>query len=412
MKKKKTSRVLIVSIIVSIIALAGIISVLTLKSMGYLPVNRTETASVQTEETGQPETPPQPSDILFFASDYQTESGWDTPAENLTGILKAVKKDGMKPTNAVFCGDYTNDSRLHDYQLSPDGSIAEIRDIVAAECPDVPQDDIIFEQGNHDMMTDSLSASGLHEYDDYLVYVLNTEKDFPWKQGRSTEFRSRVINASVEMKKCFDGLIANGETRPVFIAGHVPLHFTARTSSRHDTGDNLYASYIFNTVNEAAGSLDIVYFFGHNHSKGWDCYLGGSSGFKAKGDKILIPEAGDNTYTTDAFTEETLNFTYLNAGYVGYYMNCGQEEKNSGTLDQYAAADETLTGVVCEILPDELILTRYSSDGKHALGWDGEADPYKGGVDKGLISESAYSSRTDSPQHIQRKHAGQDGSAD
>lgn len=411
-KKRRTSRVLIVSIIISIIALSGIVSVLVLRSMGYLPVNRTETTATESAEDMQPQAPAEPPEIVFFASDYQVESGWDTPAETLTGILQTVKGAGKSPSNTVFCGDYTNDSKLHDYQVSPDESINEIKGIVAEQCPDVPQEDIIFVQGNHDRMTDLISSTGLHEYDDYLVYVLNTENDFPWKQGRNTDFRNRVISASEEMKKCFDDLIAKGETRPVFIAGHVPIHFTARTSSRHSTGDNMYASYIFDTVNEAAASLDIVYFFGHNHAKGWDCYLGGSSVFRAPGDKILIPDAGDNTASTDAFTEETLNFTYLNAGYVGYYMNCGPEEKNSGTLDQYAAADETLTGVVCEILPEELVLTRYSSDGVHQLGSAGEADPYKGGIDEGLIAASSYSSRTDSPQHIRRKHAANTGTTD
>ena len=161
-------------------------------------------------------------------------------------------------------------------------------------------------------------------------------------------------------------------------------------------------------MNEAGRDLDIIYLFGHNHSKGWDCYLGGSSVFRAPGETILIPDAGDNTANTDAFTEETLNFTYLNAGYVGYYMNCGPEEKNSGALDQYAAADETLTGVVCEILPEELVLTRYSSDGVHQLGSAGEADPYKGGVDEGLIGPEHYSSRTEGPAHIKRKSVNAD----
>ena len=91
-------------------------------------------------------------------------------------------------------------------------------------------------------------------------------------------------------------------------------------------------------------------------------------------------------------------------------MNCGPDEKNSGKLEQYSAADETLTGVVCEIMPEELILTRYSADGIHQLGAEGEGNPYRGGVDEGLIAEANYSRRTDSPQHIQRKHAGQTGS--
>ena len=102
-------------------------------------------------------------------------------------------------------------------------------------------------------------------------------------------------------------------------------------------------------VNEAAKELDIVYLFGHDHSKGWDCYMGGSSVYKAKGDTILIPQFSEEKVNTNVYTEEELRFTYLNAGYVGYYMNCGPEEHAAGEKDLYSAADETLTGTIFEI---------------------------------------------------------------
>ena len=400
--KKKASILLIVSLIVSLIAIAGIVIVLHTGNIREETGSQAETTA-GTEAAEATEKPAEPVDTLFFASDYQAEDGWDAPAETLDGILKQVSEDGKTPTNAIFCGDYTNDLHLHDYQLSPDASIEEIRGVVAPDCSSISQDDIVFVQGNHDQLTDSITATGLHEYDNYLVYVLNTEYGFPWKQGRDTLFRDRVIDASAEMQECFDKLAEEGETRPLFIAGHVPLHFTARTSSRHSTGDNMYAEYVFDAVNKAAESLDIVYLVGHNHSKGWDCYLGGSSIFKRPGDTILIPEAGVNTANTDSYTIETLNFTYMNAGYLGYYMNCGPEELDNGTYDMYHAADETLTGSVCEIMPDELIIYRYSVEGIHPLNWDGEGDPYKNYIDSGLISEESYSIRVNSPVHIPRK---------
>ncbi len=362
------------------------------------------TENVETsEEQDQTVTEAATEATVFFASDYQEEEGWPAPADVLAGILEAVKNDGKEPGNVVYCGDYTNDPDLHDYQLSPDESIAEIRDIVQRELGSIPQEDMIFVQGNHDQLTDEISSSGLHEYDGYLVYVLNTQNDFPWKQGRVSGCLAKTRDSSQKMKECFDELIARGETRPVFIAGHVPLHFTGRTSSRHGSGDNLYSSLIFNVVNDAAKELDIVYMTGHNHSKGWDCYLGGSCIFKAPGDKMLIPVFDDSARYTDTFTEETLNFTYMNAGYTGYYMNCGLTELRNGTTDQYHAADETLTGTVCEIRPDEIIISRYSADGLHALGSEGEADPYNGGIDAGLIDSKYYSGRTESPQHIERR---------
>lgn len=409
MMKNRRKVYLITAILVILlgIAVAGLAATVHHRSAGSFSAERaTETApqDVDAVEAAGP------SEVLFFASDYQEESGWPVPSETLSGILGIVKAEGLTPDNFIFCGDYTNDSKLHDYQLSPDGSIDEIISVVSSVYSEAVPGDMIFVQGNHDRMTDRISSSGLHEYDDYLVYVLNTEEDFPWKQGRSTEFRDRVIGASAEMKECLDGLVAAGETRPVFIAGHVPLHFTARGSSRHTTGDNIYASYIFDTVNEAAESLDIVYLTGHDHSKGWDCYLGGACIFKAPGETILIPDAdagGANSKTAyaDSFTEKILNFTYMNAGYIGYYMNCGPEELAGGSIDQYASADETLTGTVCEIYPDRLVITRYSADGIHQLGGDGTGDPYKGGIDEDLIDSSHYSTHASSPQTIERKRS-------
>ena len=397
MRSNRRRNGLIIAIVLMLLAIAALACGI------FIISNRTSNS-----ETGEAEEEPKiieeeieqtPTEVLLFASDYQNMGGWDTPANTLSGILGKVKEDGKEPTNVIYCGDYTNDSRLHDYQLSPDASIEEIRSIVANECDNVKNENMIFEQGNHDQLTDEISETGLHEYDNYLVYVLNTQYDFPWKQGRDVAFKDRVINASEEMKACFDELIAKGEERPIFIAGHVPLHFTARTSSRHDTGDNMYASYMFDVLNEAGKSLDIVFMFGHNHSKGWDCYLGGSCVYKEIGDSILIPDAGDNTVNTDKYTEETLNFTYINAGYTGYYMNCGPGDNP----DSYAAADNTLTATVCEVLQDEIIITRYSVEGVHQIGSSGEGDPYKGGIDEGLISSEYYSKQKESPTHIERR---------
>ena len=377
------------------------------------------TAESETESV-QPAGNTAPEAVIFCASDYQEEPGWDTPAANLAAILGAAVSgtadggtddaadtgEAKKTINGfIMCGDYTNEAGLYDYQLSPDESISEIRGIVRDKAPDVSEDSMIFIQGNHDAMTDEISSSGLHEFDDYLVYVLNTQNDFPWKQGKTAGALSKVKASSEALGACLTELADRGETRPVIIAGHVPLHFTARTSSRHTTGDNMYSSLVFDVVNEAGKDLDIIYLFGHNHSKGWDCYMGGSSVMRKAGDSVLIPELNETSVTTDKYTEETLTFTYMNAGYTGYYMNCGPEELNKGTWKEYDAADTALTGTVIEIYGDRVEISRYAADGLHDLSSAGEADPYKGGIDAGLIDESRYGREIKSPQIIKR-HAG------
>lgn len=370
--------------------------------------SREETAEEKVEEV--PEVPEEPGAVIFAASDYQKDSHFDDPPETLHMLLQSVRADGKVPDEAVICGDYTNEPGLYDYQLSPDDSIEEIKSIIGEEAPSVS--DILFVQGNHDRMTDLISESGLHEYDDYLVYVLNTQEDFPWQQGVTSGCLKKVTKASEDMKACFDSLIEKGETRPVIIVGHVPLHYSARTSSMHTTGDNLYSSLIFDVVNGAASGLDIIYLFGHNHSKGWDCYLGGSCVYKAPGDTILLPEFDEMRVTTDSFTERTLNFTYMNAGYTGYYMNCGPGQYSSDPDSVYRAADETLTCSVIEIYSDRIEITRYDESGTHDLGSDGEADPYKGGIDSGLIGPEYYSKATEGPAVIVRRNTEKDALKD
>lgn len=343
--------------------------------------------------------------VIFAASDYQYDPHFAEPADTLKSLLGSVYSDGKEPEAALFCGDYTNDAKLHDYQLSPEDSIGEINAILDEEASTVKDENIVFVQGNHDRLTESITESGLHEYEDYLIYVLNTEEDFPWKQGVTSGCLAKVTKASEDMKDCFDKLIADGETRPVIITGHVPLHYTARTSSRHTTGDNLYSSLIFDVVNEAADYLDIIYLFGHNHSKGWDCYLGGSSVYMEPGDTMLLPVYDKTRVTSDEFVEKTLGFTYMNAGYTGYYMNCGPGEYSSDPDSQYRAADETLTCSVIEIYDDRIEITRYDESGRHSLGSDGEADPYKGGIDEGLIGPEHYRKALPETEVIERTMA-------
>ena len=400
MKKNNIRLLLIVALLIALAAVSfGIARSNKAKTEGQ----KKQTAEAVTEQTEQQaEEEADPLATVFFASDYQPEAGFDAPADTLRALLRAVKADGKTIDRIVICGDYTNDRVLHDYQLSPDESIEEIRGIAKEEFPGMNDDDMIFVQGNHDRLTEQITESGLHDEGDYLIYVLNTEEDFPWKQGKKSGCLAKVTKTSEVMKECLDDLIRKGETRPVIIAGHVPLHFTARTSSKHSTGDNLYSSLIFNVVNEAAGSLDIVYMYGHNHSKGWDCYMGGSSVFKTAGDTILIPSFNEYKIDTDTYSEETLRFTYLNAGYTGYYMNCAASQYDEGDPDKYAAADMTLTGTVLQIYTDRMTLTRYDANGPHVLGHAGAGDPYKGGIDKDLISEDNYSRETQSQQEIRR----------
>ena len=126
------------------------------------------------------------------------------------------------------------------------------------------------------------------------------------------------------------------------------LHWSYRTQ-KDGVGTNAYR--FFNVINEAAAQgLNIIYLFGHNHSNGYDDSMGGPCIFLKKGDTIEIAQGDKKTAK-----QETLNFTYMNSGYTGYYTS------------PMANAETTLTMSVFRIRGNEVIISRYSKDGVHNL---------------------------------------------
>jgi len=119
-------------------------------------------------------------------------------------------------------------------------------------------------------------------------------------------------------------------------------------------------------LNEAgAAGLNIIFLYGHNHSSGYDNYIGGGSVYLKKGDTMLVPDY-DN-YLSPA--EVTLNFTYMTAGYIGYY----------GTTVN--GADGALTMSVFRIQKDgSVIIGRYDENGIHNLKSAGAKNTDKGDI--------------------------------
>ena len=132
---------------------------------------------------------------------------------------------------------------------------------------------------------------------------------------------------------------------------HVPLHYSRRTIDESCAKNALPLVEALNAGGEAG--LNIIFLFGHNHSGDYDAYIGGGSIYLAKGDSILV---ADPASVKNAPSEVELNFTYMNAGYVGYYANHGSE------------ADRTLTMTTFRIQADgSVIISRYAADGLHNL---------------------------------------------
>ena len=260
---------------------------------------------------------------------------------NFGKILGIMNGDGMPEPDALLVGgDFS--MLLNDY-ASP--AIIQLRDQYTAVYESGDPDDIITAQGNHDSRIPAFYPTGLYDMGTYSLYIIN-EDDYPWLQYLRTQGEKTVKNTAARIDSALDELIAAGDTRPVIFITHVPLHHTTRASG----GDNMYSSYVFDVINEAAEDLDIIFLFAHNHSGDYDDYIGGSVNFFAPGDTVRIPNAEKRG--TDNYSEETLNFTYTNCGYVGYSTN-----NKTGT------STNALTLGAVRFFEDRFVFLKYSEDG-------------------------------------------------
>lgn len=322
---------------------------------------------------------------LLFFSDFQHKDGWKDPNETLAGLLDALESSGVRPDNALICGDYSAIHGRNNHNGDPRPGIMQIKEEFTNQYgEDWDNDSMIFVQGNHDRKTGDISAPGLHAYDDYLVYVMNAETEYPSAQV-SRKRKAIVQSGAKRLKKCLEKLVKAKETRPVFLASHVPLHFTARTSRK---GDNLYASYLFEVLNSYGTKLNLVYLFGHNHDNGWDSYMGGSCIFRKPGDFLLIPKE-KRKKKAPWYAKKTITFVYMNAGYCGYFAQ--------------ASGESRLNCSTCTIKDGKLLFQRYSESGKCPLNGAGRANKTKN--DKKLIPAKYYGKRKTGSFAVTRRKA-------
>ena len=314
---------------------------------------------------------------VLAGSDFQnTDNDHTSGAAYVTKLLDQIKAAGYTTMDGfLFAGDYD-----YGFDDSDKGKAALQGAVQAAYGTDMQE---IYVEGNHDrtafqgvdlVMSGTLSPGGANDSDNYGVYVIH-ERDYMWEQDSSNH--EIIQNTAADLKIYLDAKVAAEYDKPIFVITHLPLHYTMRT--RND-GDVMYANHIFDVMNEAGSQgLNLIYLFGHNHSSGWDDYLGGAAIFLKKGDSINIAQ-GSKT----VFHEETLNFTYMNAGYVGYYAKANE------------GSETDLTMTVFEIREDSVTVKRFSEDGLHELKAPGVTNAYKG--------ESGYSPNTTtytSPQTIE-----------
>lgn len=277
--------------------------------------------------------------ILLAGSDFQVGNNDTTHVENLLEILSLhglTRADG-----AMLVGDYTPNSRESNTSSAGIAALKEVFRPVVGE-------NMIFTQGNHDHNdTVGLAKDGNNDpaSGKYGVFVINENQRMEFNYTYTYETTKQAAD---DLKVYLDDKAEKGFTKPIFVLNHIPLHWGNRTIEQ---GVGAHAELLVKVLNEAgAKGLNIIYLYGHNHGSGYDDSLGNAAVYLKKGDQIEVCVSDPATAQKKEHTTYTLNFTYMNAGYIGYV--------NSPDPD----VDCALTMSVFLIRGDEVIITRYDEE--------------------------------------------------
>ena len=275
---------------------------------------------------------------VITASDFQSS---DITVNYLQILQRIVSAGYTAAPDAILCGgDYNG-------YTGTATDVQKVFDDTRTVYPDMTDDKFVIVQGNHDDAHGLLTPSGFHEFQNFVVYSIN-EDDFKTSQSGRSGYDEVVTARAKDIRTNLSEMVASGDTRPVFVITHVPFHHSSRSSY----GDNIYSKYIVDVLNEMGQYLDIISLFGHNHSSSYDDYIGGSVNYFAKGEKLRVPIPDTAQQGASGYTEETLNFTYMNCGYVGYSSNTVSDTSTN-----------VLTAGLFEICPTTIELSRYSASG-------------------------------------------------
>lgn len=294
-----------------------------------------------------------PLTTVFAASDFQPYKGSkDAPQQGqlyMQTIIRQMKTDGYHIESALLCGDYSKTGNTWT-NVDPDlnnSGVAAIAEILETELG-MSHENAVYVQGNHDPAnTNGLDPFGANDTEHYGVFVIH-EDNYQWKQGSGSDTGNENTDAAKEAAATATALesylrakVEEKYEKPIFVCSHIPLHYSYRTFIAASL-DNIHAKLIFDVLNEFGKELNIIFLFGHNHSDTHDDYLGGGSVYLPAGDTILIDDGEESR----SFSEHTLNFTYMNAGYLGYY-----DGKCTGS---------GISSTVFAIYPDQVEVARYS----------------------------------------------------
>lgn len=282
--------------------------------------------------------------IVIAASDYQrSDSG-----TIMTNIMNQIKEDYSTVYGVLMGGDY--DAGRVNTTVS---HIQNVDNTISGVFPEIDSKNRVYIQGNHENYaslkpdgTNLMTTEHILDTDYYGVYAINHD-DFPWKTSTNPKSSAALVQATADaLGDYLEAKVAAEYDKPIFVMSHLPLH-AARD-------DNYYAKLIFDEL-EAAGEagLNIIFLCGHNHSGGYDQYLGNGAVYLPVGSSLTVVDGKSSTYTDDS-----ISFTYMNYGYLG-------------NISGSACTHQTMTAF--EITDDRVSVKRYDKGGAHKLKVSGVA---------------------------------------
>lgn len=318
---------------------------------------------------------------VIAGSDFQHPNGGSYNADIVRKILQAMDTDGITdPYGFLFAGDY-------GYSES---NATHLQNLITQALPNLKQK--LYIQGNHDNLLltitnedEPLSETGNQDPEGgkgpYGVFVIN-EQDYPTEYASNAFFESmpkslddvkQKTEATAKLlEEYLNEKLKDHFTKPIFIVSHLPLHVTQRTYQGMNgapTGNyanpespetcGLFAKSIVDVLNAAGEKgLNIIFLYGHDHGWGFDSVVGGDCVYLAKGENLRYANGG--TPESPNVESATLQFTYMNAGYTGYYQY--------DTLKKSEAAnDGAITMTVFKITADAVEVLRYDENGRCPL---------------------------------------------
>ncbi|MCR5781558.1 MAG: VWA domain-containing protein, partial [Clostridia bacterium] len=375
-----------ISLFLSVLMVFSVVSV----GMIAMPVEAQAQTPVSDETTT----------TVVACSDYQYMNS-DTYSMGATGnaggevlvsrVAAQMQNAGISDVDGFICaGDFDYD--LNRTESDTRAGVDSLANAATASGLIGSGTNTVYVQGNHDPTSTAGGTSPSGDNDPasgaYGVFVIN-ERDYQWASTGVSE--TATLELSETMRRYFNHKIAVDYTAPIFVVSHLPLHFSMRTVN---DGDNQYAKDIFDVLQDAGDhGLNIIFLFGHNHSNGWDDYLGGPNIFLKPGDSINIADKGSRT----SYGTYELKFTYMNAGYMGYYKH---QNTSTGSVSNptYDIADMTMS--CFQITDSSVTITRYNTAGTADLKKAGIWNYYKGENTNANIHYTPDASVVNSPYSL------------